>query len=283
MPSRRDVINVFDRAEPAARPAALRALARDGGDDVRIAEQLVSFIAPGSFAADQYRTLRHGIERARKDAGFQVLAITSSGPGEGKSVTALNLAGALAQSPHARVLIVDADLRRPSVARYLALSGLRSPGLVHAIQNDGELADVVRRLDAFNLAVLPAGTPQTAPYELLNSPRLEVLLAEARRHYDYVLIDTPPLVSFPDCRLVGRWVDGFLLIVAAHRTPRKLFAEALNMIDPAKVIGVVFNGDDRPMSSHYGYYYRPDGHDRDRSWWRRAWSRRDARDAQRTR
>jgi protein-tyrosine kinase len=278
MPSPNDVVNLLDRAGPARDSVseyervdgpALRALTREAGG-ARIAEQLVSFIAPGSFAADQYRTLRHGIERARKDAGFQVLAITSSGPGEGKSVTALNLAGALAQSPHARVLIIDADLRRPSVARYLALGGPRSHGLVQAIQNgDGELADFVRRVDAFNLAVLPAGAPQTAPYELLNSPRLEALLAEARRQYDYVLIDTPPLVPFPDCRLVGRWVDGFLLIVAAHRTARRLFAEALNLIDPAKVVGVVFNGDDRAVSSHYGYYYRPDGADHRRRWWRR--------------
>ena len=80
MPPQHDVINLFDRAEPAARPVARRAVGRDGGDDIRIAEQLVSFIAPGSFAADQYRTLRHGVERARKDAGFQVVAITSSGP-----------------------------------------------------------------------------------------------------------------------------------------------------------------------------------------------------------
>ena len=95
----------------------------------------------------------------------------------------------------------------------------------------------MRRFDRLNLSVLPAGTAETSTYELLTSPRLEALLAEARAHYDYVLIDTPPLVLVPDCRLIGRWVDGFLVVVAAHKTPRRLLAEGLNLLDPAKVLG----------------------------------------------
>ncbi len=93
----------------------------------------------------------------------------------------------------------------------------------------------------------------TNPYELLQSPRLGELLEEARRSYDYVVIDTPPLVSIPDCRAIARCVDGFLVIVAAHRTPRKLVEEALTVVDPAKVIGIVFNCDDRPLAGYYSY------------------------------
>jgi protein-tyrosine kinase len=220
-----------------------------------IAEQLVSLIAPGSFAADQYRTLRHNVERLRRTGGLQVVGITSAGAGDGKSMTALNLAGALAQARSARILIIDADLRRPCVGRYLGLNALSSPGLAEALADSArELTDVVVHLDQFNLSVLPAGTPQKSPYELLNSPRLEQLLKDARVVYDYVLIDTPPLVPFPDCRVLARHVDGFLTIVAAHRTPRKLFTEGLSVLDPAKVIGLVFNGDDEPKSGHYGYY-----------------------------
>jgi protein-tyrosine kinase len=129
----------------------------------------------------------------------------------------------------------------------------------------------VRRMRTFNLSVLPAGTPQTAPYELLNSPRLEALLTEARREYDCVLIDTPPIVGFPDARLVGRWVDGFLIVVGAHKTPRKLVADGLDLVDPTKVIGIVFNGDDRPLSGRYGYYrHYYNSEARHASWWRRA-------------
>ena len=79
-------------------------------------------------------------------------------------------------------------------------------------------------------------------------------MKEARRHYDWLVIDTPPVVPLPDCRLIERWVDGFLVVVAAHKTPRKLLAETLNLLDPAKVVGLVFNADDRPVSGYYGYY-----------------------------
>src|SRR6185503_14579223 len=104
----------------------------------------------------------------------------------------------------------------------------------------------------------------------LNSDRLENFLKEAREQYDCVLVDTPPLVPLPDCRLIRKWVDGFLLIVGAHKTARSLVTDALNLLDPAKLIGVVFNGDRRPLSAHYGYhYYAPRTDDRDAGWWRR--------------
>jgi capsular exopolysaccharide synthesis family protein len=232
------------------------------------AEQLVSLLAPHSFAADQYRTLRHHVEGLRKESGFHVLAVTSSGPGDGKTVTTLNLAGTLAQNVDARVLVVDADLRRPKVPEYLGLAIQHAPGLVDIIQDPGsDLNRAVRVVEGFNLSVVPAGIPRVSPYEVLNSPRLDALLAEARRRYDWVLIDTPPVVV-PDCRLLIKRVDGVLVVVGAHKTPRKLVAEALDLVDPAKIIGVVFNGVDRPLSGHYGYYgdyYARDT--RRRSWW----------------
>jgi capsular exopolysaccharide synthesis family protein len=236
-----------------------------------IAEQLVSLLAPNSFAADQYRTLRHSIERLRRERGLHVLAATSATPGDGKTVTTLNLAGALAQGHTARVLVVDADLRRPSVAEYLGLDYQWSPGLSNVLLDPAySLSQVVRRLEGFNLSVVPSGPAQDAPYELLNSPRLESFLKEARELYDCVLIDTPPLLPLPDCRLIGKWVDGFLLIVGADKTPRKLVADALNLLDPAKVIAIVFNGDRRPLSNYYGLssYYRQGG-DRNVRWWQR--------------
>lgn len=239
---------------------------------LEVAEQLVSLLAPNSFAADQYRTLRHNVEGLRAASGLHVLAVTSPGPGDGKTITTLNLAGALAQNFDARVLVVDADLRRPKVAEYLGLGSQHSPGVIDLLQDPaGDLNRAVRRLEGFNLSVLPAGIPHVSPYELLNSPRLEALLTEARRRYDWVIVDTPPLVAVPDGRLIGRWVDGFLIIIGAHKTPRKLVAEALDLVDPAKVIGIVFNGVDRPLSGRYGYYshyYTPDA--RRGSWWRRA-------------
>jgi capsular exopolysaccharide synthesis family protein len=241
---------------PGLTDPAVPAPSREAGvDRGRISEKLVSLVDPDSSAADQYRALRHTVERLRRESGYHVIGVTSPCPGDGKTITTLNLAGALAQSPEARVLVVDADLRRPSVGDCLALGRQRSPGLAEAILDPGyELSALVRRLSALNLSVLPAGTPQAAPYELLNSPRFEGLLRDARREYDWVLIDTPPAVPLPDCRLIERLVDAFLLVIAAHKTPRRLVAEALNLLDPTKIAGVVFNADDRSRPSDYGYY-----------------------------
>src|SRR5436190_17896024 len=118
----------FDRMLSSSQGAAAASL-RPPVHRAEIAEQLVSLLSPNSFAADQYRTLRHSIERLRREGGLRVLAMTSPTPGDGKTVTTLNLAGALAQGHDARVLVVDADLRRPSVAKYLGLDLQPSRGL----------------------------------------------------------------------------------------------------------------------------------------------------------
>jgi capsular exopolysaccharide synthesis family protein len=207
------------------------------------------------------------IEQLHASAGLAIIACTSPTGGDGKTTTAINVAGALAQAPDAKVLLVDADLRRPCIGRELTLGEDTGPGLVGAIVNrDLGLEDVIRRRPPFTLSILPAGAGVANPYELLKSPRLGELMEEARRRYDYVVVDTPPVVNIPDCRAIARYVDGFILIVAAHRTPRKLVEEALNSMERAKVIGLVFNADDRPLA---GYYYGHNGSAtgaRDR-WW----------------
>lgn len=229
---------------------------------MNVAEQLVSLVAPSSIEADQYRALRHTIERLHRDSSLHVIAVTSPGAGEGKTVTTLNLAASLAQSPDTRVLVIDADLHRPSVGAYLGIDGTSAPGLADVIRSGSPgFGDSIRQIPPFNLSVVLAGDVETGAYELLNSPRMESLIAEARNSFDYVLIDTPPVVPLPDSRLLTRFVDGFLIVVAAHKTPRKALAEALRLVDGAKTIGMVFNGDDRPLSSYssyYGYYGRRD-------------------------
>jgi Mrp family chromosome partitioning ATPase len=122
------------------------------------------------------------------------------------------------------------------------------------------LVDVVRPCPPFNLSVLPAGTLTPSPYELLKSPRLGQLFEEARLQYDYVVVDTPPLVPLPDCRIIGKHVDGFLLVVRAHKTRAKLFDEAARVLDSSKVLGVVFNGsDDAALDDAYAAAYGMDG------------------------
>ena len=110
---------------------------------------------------------------------------------------------------------------------------------------------------AYNLSVVLAGETPATPYEVLKSPRLGELLDEARRHYDYVVIDTPPIVAFPDCRILNNWVDGWLIVVAAHRTSRKLLEEALDLMEESKTVGFVFTHDERFRANarYYGAYY----------------------------
>ena len=217
--------------------------------------RLVSFSNPASFAAEQYQGLRLTIERMTKADGAQVIAVTSAAAGEGKTLTAVNLAGALAREGDGRVLLIDADLRRPSIAATLRLP--TSPGLTELLAPDGpDLARVARHVPPFPLWAVPAGNAGSGIHRLLRSPRFEGLLQQARRHFAVVIIDTPPLLPVFDSAVLSRIVDRMLVVVAANQTPRKLLGEALNLVDPAKVMGIVFNRDDRPMFGYYDEYYR---------------------------
>ena len=147
--------------------------------------------------------------------------MTSGDGGDGKTTTAINLAGALAQSALNNVLLIDADLRHPSMADRLGLDQSRVRGLVDLVQDPSlSLERLVRRLPTFNLSVLPAGRPVANEYELLRSPRLTELLEDARQRYHFIILDVPPLPPVPDCRVIGDSVDGFIVVVAAHRTTR---------------------------------------------------------------
>jgi capsular exopolysaccharide synthesis family protein len=222
---------------------------------VRVRDEVVAIASPVSPGAEQFRALRQSLERMHREAGTKVVAITSAGTGDGKSITTLNLAGSLAQSTGTRVLVVDADLHKASVATYLGLGRDCGPGLSELLgHSSAKLADVVRRLDSINISVVFAGAAHPRPFELLSSPKIEGLLGEMRTQYDYVLIDTPPVVPVADCRFLGRFVDGVLMVVCAHKTPRKMVAEALRLLEGSKVLGLVFNGDDRAMRPYYQYY-----------------------------
>src|SRR4030095_5131445 len=201
------------------------------------------------------RELRHAIEQLRKSSELSVIAVSSPVAADGKTITAINLAGALAQAPDARVLLVDADLRAPSVASCLGINE-HVPGLVDAILTPGLTLEAVTQTQRhLNLSVITTGRRPSVPYEILKSARVGQLFAETRRRYDYIIVDTPPVVSVPDGRVFGEWVDGFLIVVAAHKTPRKLLEEVFNLMEPSKIVGLVFNGDDHHVSKDsYGRY-----------------------------
>jgi capsular exopolysaccharide synthesis family protein len=215
-----------------------------------INKRLVTLTAPGSFAAEQYQGLRLKLEGRRQEGACQVIAVTSAGAGDGKTLTSINLAGALSKDNEARVLLIDADLRRSSVATQLDIASSNA-GLSDLIAKPAtRLSDVTVRPEAVSFATIPAGDTPGSVHHVFRSPRLAQMLNEARQQYDYVLLDTPPLVPVFDAALLSRLVDGVIVVVSANKTPRRLLEAALDVLDPAKVIGIVFNGD---TSSQFGY------------------------------
>jgi len=212
----------WERFLPGA-PAAAPARPRPVHD---VDERVVSLLSPMSFEAEQYRTLCHALERKQGKAAMGILGVSGPSVGDGKTTTALNLAGTLAQDPASRVLIVDADLRRPSVATRLGFDDGNLPGLAELIvDQDLAVSEVVLRRSPWNLFVLAAGRRPADPYRTLCSPRLGEILAEARQRFDRIVLDSPPLLAVPDAHVISGWVDSFLLVVGAHRTPRKLLEE----------------------------------------------------------
>jgi capsular exopolysaccharide synthesis family protein len=219
-------------------------------------DHLVTLLSPATSDAEQYKTLTCAVEEAHSNSNLQVVGITSPGPGEGKTLTSINMAATLAQTPENRVLLIDGDLREPSIARHFGLDNFDGPGFIEAIQDQAlSLQDVERAFPTYNLTIVTAGQGLESPYEALKSRRAEALIEEARGRYDYIVVDTPPVIPVPDCRVIARWVEGFLVIVAAHQTPKKLLEETLNALEPNKVLGLVFNRDDFPLANYYGYRY----------------------------
>ena len=248
-------------APPAPRPAYGAPIAREATHSGRrgfawqmepsshaeagdIDDHLVSLLEPTSFAAEQYRAVRLAIETAHRERGTRVVAVASPGRGDGKTITVLNLAGALAQDSGARVVLVEADLRHPSVSRYLGLPAGR--GLSSYLPDATMALDaVLQRPSSIAFTVITAGTASSMPYELLKSPRLAALITELRQQFDYVLVDTPPALPNPDVGILRDLVDGFVLVVRANRTPRETLSDTLGVLGRQRTLGLVFNDDDR--------------------------------------
>jgi len=217
---------------------------------------LVLMTRPGTPLAERYRRLRLCLEQGTRDRPFprQLTVITSALPGEGKTTTALNLALAYAENRQSRTLLVDADLRRPSVSDYIAP---RPPlGLSEVLAGKASLDQALIELSNSKLRVLPSGAPSEAPLQLLQSEALGNVIAELRRRFDRIVIDAPPTVPFTDAVLLAAHADGALLVVRAGTTTSTLVRRARESLSGTDVLGVVLN--DVEFTFVDRYYYRYD-------------------------
>ncbi len=207
-----------------------------------------------SIRAEAYRRLRTNLQFLQLSGRKGSIVVTSSIAAEGKSTTSINLATTLADAGQS-VLLIDADLRRPSVATYLNLDG--SAGLTDVIIGRASLADVVQPLGRGNLHVLTSGRIPPNPSELLGSEPMEKLLAEATSNYDMVILDSPPLLPVTDSALLSRFCGGVLLVVGSGSVTRPELATAIASLEAvdASILGLVLNRLKASELGHYGYHH----------------------------
>jgi capsular exopolysaccharide synthesis family protein len=206
-------------------------------------------------AVEQYRRLAASLHHAQFQRTTKVLMITSASPGEGKTLTASNLALTLSESYRRKVLLIDADLRRPSVHHVFDLPNVF--GLSDALKSDSDQKLSVIQVSA-NLTVLPAGRPDSDPMSGLTSDRMRRIVQEAAAHFDWVIIDTPPVGFLSDANLLVAMVDAALFVVRAGKSPYRLIQRALDAVGRDRVLGVVLNAIDENVDDagyyYYGYY-----------------------------
>lgn len=213
----------------------------EDGSAGQVANQIVTLTAPASAAAEQYRTLYYRLERLRASRPMKLVALTSALPGEGKTLTAVNLALTAARAtPDRRILLIDGDLRRSQVAKLLGIRN--TPGLSELLAGECEVQQVVRHFQSTRLALLPAGAMVEEPTRILSSPAMRELLRAVRENFDEVYLDLPPTLPFADATILGPQVDGLLMVVRAHATPGRLIEQAVEMLMGAPLVGCVLNG-----------------------------------------
>lgn len=206
---------------------------------------------PQSIASESYRTLRTNIEYSPFDKDLKTIVITSSESNEGKTTTSGNLAISLAQNEK-KVLLIDCDLRRGTIhRRFMVANGV---GLSEIIIEKVSLESAIKSV-AKNLDIITTGNLPPNPSEMLSSNAMVNLINDLREIYDYVILDTPPVLAVADAQILSTKVDGTILIVRAEKTKRDSIINAKNLLDKVKanVVGVVFNGVDTKKT--YYYYY----------------------------
>ena len=238
------------RAAAQASAPALRVITAPANIEKLFALQTEDMSKVRMHALEQFRVLRSRLLETMRLAGMRTLLVTSSIAHEGKTVTSINLAFALSRVEGLRILLVDADLRKPSIARTLDIPIER--GLLHHLKSGATLSEITLHLSG-NLDFIPSVGSAEGSAELLHSAEMRELLRKAREMYDITILDAPPLFPIADARVLSSAVDGVLFCIRAQSTPESIVKDAVALVSK-KVVGTVLVGTQK--QSHGYYYYR---------------------------
>ncbi len=223
-------------------------------DAERVEPRLVAITHPDSIYCEEYRSLRTQVLHKSQRQRLQSIVVASVNRSEGKSITAINLSWLLAQTDGVRCLIIDSDLRMPSLADYLGIE--TDKGLSDILTGDATLNDAIVRLEPAGLHILPGGDARPDVAELISGPKFKEILRQAREMFDYVIIDAPPLGIFTDATVLINHADGAMLVVRANRTKYGTIERILEQLPKERMMGVVLNhSEDVLEETHYNYGY----------------------------
>lgn len=204
------------------------------------------------IAAEQYRVLYTKLENISLKQSYKVFSVTSAVKGEGKTVTSLNLAYVMAHDFKKKVVLVELDLRKPSLLNYF--SGKNGSGSISdAIRGEADTMSVILRIEGTSLYLIPAVRSTSSSAELLGSQKIKAVIKELKREFDYVIIDSPPILHMADMNIIARIVDGLILVVRAGKTPKDVVVKAARSLQNANIVGIVLNGAEVSLNK---YYYR---------------------------
>ena len=215
--------------------------------------KLVAKFDPKSPISEQYRTIRTNILYSSVDEEIRSLMVTSSGPGEGKSTTTANLAVVFAQQGKT-VLLVDADLRKPTVHYTFKLTN--TTGLTSILTNQIEIMKAVNKTDESNLYVLPSGPIPPNPSELLGSKAMQYFMEQALEEFDLIIFDTPPVLAVTDAQILGNLCQGSVLVVSSGKTEKDSLLKTKELLTATngRLLGVVLNNKKVDKKGNYYYY-----------------------------
>jgi exopolysaccharide/PEP-CTERM locus tyrosine autokinase len=221
---------------------------------------LVSLSQPGSLGAEQFRRLRTHVLKLNIPDPPKTIMVTSATEGEGKTFVAANLAAGIAHDLHFHALLVDCDLRNPTLSQWFGVQN--GHGLSDYLVGRGQLSELLIRTEMQKLSILTGGSAQEKPAELIGSKKMEALVQELKSRYTdrYIILDATPLLATTEPELLARLVDGILIVVRANVTPRETIKQAIASLDPKKIMGFVLNDVTFKSSGLSRRYFGSDGY-----------------------